>query len=228
MSRSPAPSSGVTAADLAVVAISLIMAAAGAGIVFAGPEALMPVHWGPGGEADGWAGREVVGGAILAFGLLTLLLGGGIGLAAGRSSDPNRRRALRYAQLVVLLTLPVLTLAIGSASLAQLTSIGAAVPMAVMGLIFVLIGAVLGRVGPNPVVGVRTPWTYKSRLAWERSNRLAGRLFFLLGLGGLAAAAFVPQPLGIQLMLAGVVIAALWSVFESWRVWRSDPERQPF
>ena len=24
------------------------------------------------------------------------------------------------------------------------------------------------------------------------------------------------------------LIAALWSVFESWRVWRTDPERQPF
>lgn len=28
--------------------------------------------------------------------------------------------------------------------------------------------------------------------------------------------------------LAAVLIAALWSVFESWRVWRTDPDRQPF
>ena len=29
-------------------------------------------------------------------------------------------------------------------------------------------------------------------------------------------------------LIAGVIIAALWSVFESWRVWRADPDRQPF
>lgn len=228
MTRKPDAPSRVSSADLAAIAISLIMAAAGAGVVFAGPDALMPVHWGPNGQADGWAGREVVGGMVLAAGLFTLLLGGGMGLAAARTDEPGRRRALRYAQLVVLLTLPLLTLAIGSASLSGLTSIGSAAPMAVMGLLFLLLGAFLGRVGPNPFVGVRTPWAYKSRLAWERSNRLAGRLFFLLGLGGLSTAAFAPQPLGVQLMLGGVVAAAVWSVVESWRVWRTDPDRQPF
>ena len=45
--------------------------------------------------------------------------------------------------------------------------------MAVFGLLFAALGALLGRVGPNPWVGVRTPWAYKSRTAWDRSNRLA-------------------------------------------------------
>ena len=103
-----------------------------------------------------------------------------------------------------------------------------ALPMAGISLLFLLIGAFLGRVGANPFVGVRTPWAFKSKLAWERSNRLAGRLLFLLGLAGLVTAPFAPQPLGIQALIAGVLIAAVWSVVESWRVWRTDPDRQPF
>ena len=29
-------------------------------------------------------------------------------------------------------------------------------------------------------------------------------------------------------LLAAIVVAAVWSVVESWRVWRTDPDRQPF
>ena len=45
---------------------------------------------------------------------------------------------------------------------------------------------------------------------------------------GLITAPLAPQPLGFSLLIVGVLIAAGWSVFESWRVWRADPDRQPF
>lgn len=217
-----------SAVDMATVLLSMIMGGAGVAIFFAGPTELMPVHWGADGLADGWGTRELVGGGIAGLGFLTLLVAGGLGLAAGGSRDAARARALRFGQLVVLLSLTLVGLFVGSASLSGMTSINGALPMAGVALLFLVIGAFLGRVGPNPVVGVRTPWTFKSKLAWERSNRLAGRLLFLLGLGGLVTAPFAPQPLGIQALIAGVLIAAVWSVVESWRVWRSDPDRQPF
>ena len=217
-----------SAADMATVLLSVLMGGIGVAIVFAGPESLMPVHWGPDGRADDWGTRELVGGAIAGLGFLTLLFAGGMGLAAGRSQDPARARALRFAQLVILLSLTLLTVFAGSASLSGMTSMSGALPMAGMSLLFLLIGAFLGRVGANPFVGVRTPWSYKSKLAWERSNRLAGRLLFLLGLAGLVTAPFAPQPLGYQALIAGVLISAVWAVVESWRVWRTDPDRQPF
>lgn len=222
------PRKQASAADMATVLISVLMGAAGVMIFVAGPTELMPVHWGPDGQVDGWGTRELVGGFTAGLGFLTLLLAGGMGLAAGRSQDAARTRALRFAQLVVLLSLTLVTLFVASASLSGMTSMNSAVPMAATALLFLIIGAFLGRVGANPFVGVRTPWTFKSKLAWERSNRLAGRLMFLLGLGGLVAAPFSPQPLGLQLLIGGVLIAAAWSVFESWRVWRADPDRQPF
>ena len=100
--------------------------------------------------------------------------------------------------------------------------------MAFLSLIFLIMGALLGRVSPNPFIGVKTPWAYKSRLAWDRSNRLAGRLMFWLGAAGLIASPFALQPLGLIVLITGVLIATAWSVFESWRVWRADPDRQPF
>lgn len=216
------------ALDLATYGISILIIGTGLGVLVVGPAALMPVHWNLHGDADGWAGRELVGLMIVALGLLNLLLAGGIGLFAARSGDPARRRALRYGQLVVLLTLTGVALFSGGSSLSGATTIGTAIPMAGLSLVFLLTGAFLGRVGPNPVVGVRTPWSYKSRLAWDRSNRLAGRLFFLIGLAGLATAPWAVQPFALIALIVAILVAAGWSVFESWRVWRTDPDRQPF
>ncbi|MES2835366.1 MAG: SdpI family protein [Pseudomonadota bacterium] len=217
-----------SAADMATVLLSVLMGGVGVAVFVAGPTSLMPIHWGADGQADGWGTRELVGGAILALGFLTLLIAGGMGMAAGRAEDSTRRRGLRMSQTVVLIALTGVALFAGSSTLGGVTDMGSAAPMAGMSLLFLVIGAFLGRVGANPFVGVRTPWSYKSKLAWERSNRLAGRLYFLLGLAGLAASPLAPQPLGYQALGAGVLIAAVWSVFESWRVWRADPDRQPF
>ena len=94
--------------------------------------------------------------------------------------------------------------------------------------LFLVIGAVVGRIGPNPFIGVRTPWTYKSRLAWDRSNRLAGRLFFILGLAGLAGLLVLNAHALLACLIVGIVCASAWAAYESWRVWRSDPEAQSF
>ena len=89
-----------------------------------------------------------------------------------------------------------------------------------------VIGAVMGKIAPNALVGVRTPWSLTSKLAWEKSNRLAGRLFFWGGLIGVFIAPVAPQPLGMQVFIAAVLLIAVVTVLESWRVWRSDPERR--
>jgi uncharacterized membrane protein len=216
------------AVDLATFGISILIIGTGLAVVLFGPTVLMPVHWDIRGDADGWAGRELVGLLIAGLGLFNLLIAGGIGLFAARTGDPARRRALRFGQLVVLLSLTGVSLFVGASSLSGAVTIRTAVPMAGLSLIFILTGAFLGRVGPNPVVGVRTPWTYKSRLAWDRSNRLAGRLLFLIGLAGLVSAPWAVQPLALIALIVAILLAAVWSVIESWRVWRTDPDRQPF
>lgn len=222
------PFAPASALDVATLGISAILLGLGLWIFFAGPTGLMPVHFNIHGDADEWAGRETVGGLILALGLATLALSGGLGHFARKAGDPARSRALRFAQLVTLISLTGVTLFAAALSLSGASSISTVLPMAGISAIMMLTGAFLGRVGPNPIVGVRTPWAFKSRLAWERSNRLAGRLLFLIGLFGLVSAPFMPQPFGVIALVVAVLAAVVASAVESWRVWRSDPDRQPF
>ena len=223
-----APNRSSPALDAATVGLGLVVAGLGVWTVFAGPTELLPIHWNASGQADDWTTREVLGGLLAGLAAMTLVVGVGMGVAARRAGDPARARSLRYAQLVVILTIPLVSLLVASASLSGATDIGGAVPVALISLLFLLIGAFLGRVGPNPFVGVRTPWALKSRLAWERSNRLAGRLFFVIGLAGLLTAPFAPRPHNLYALATAIGLAAVWSVVESWRVWRDDPDRQPF
>lgn len=209
-----------------VAAVGLI--SFGAWVALAGPQGPLPVHYDAAGQVDRWGGRIEVGALLAGLGLLAAVAGGLTGLAVTRSDDKARRRGLMTAQAVTLIATVGAGIMIAVLSLSGAPQLQPAWPMALVSLLMAAIGATAGRVGPNPVVGVRTPWTYKSRLAWDRSNRLAGRLFFWLGLIGLAAAPFAPQPLGFYALIAAILIAAVLSVFESWRVWRDDPERQPF
>ncbi|WP_421732013.1 SdpI family protein [Brevundimonas sp.] len=105
---------------------------------------------------------------------------------------PKRRPArapLRIGQGIIAFTTAVLGLTLSAQTLGDLPPEGTArLSMAGLSLILLGAGAFLGRVAPNRLVGVRTPWSYKSRLAWDRSNRLAGRLLFILGLAGLFVA----------------------------------------
>ncbi|MBN8528293.1 MAG: SdpI family protein [Caulobacterales bacterium] len=200
----------------------------GAWIALAGPQGPLPVHYNAAGEVDRWGGRIEVGALVAGLGLLTAVVAGLTGLAVARSDDQARRRGLMAAQAVTLIATVGAGIMIAALSLSGAPQLQPAWPMALVSLLMLAIGTTAGRVGPNPAVGLRTPWNYKSRLAWDRSNRLAGRLFFWLGLIGLAAAPFAPQPLGLYVLTAAILIAVAVAVFESWRVWRDDPERQPF
>jgi uncharacterized membrane protein len=95
-----------------------------------------------------------------------------------------------------------------------------------LALMFLAVGSLLGKAAPNPFVGIRTYWTMKSRLAWDKSNRLAGRLFFWIGAAGLLTALFVDSALVTAVLIIAILLAAAVSVIEGWRVWRTDPERQ--
>jgi len=189
------------------------------------------MHFDISGNPDRWGDRTEMAWLLVFLALMLGVIGGGLGLAIRRSDDASRRRSLKIGQFIALITIAGITPFI-SLSMLRTATTGETVEtswvMAGISVLLVIVGAVLGRVGPNPVVGVRTPWTFKSRLAWDRSNRLAGRLMFWLGLAGLIAAPILPSPLAIPTMIGLILIAAAWSVFESWRVWRTDPDRQPF
>ena len=220
-----------TLADTAAAIVSLLILTGAACIAIYGPETPIPVHFDAAGQANRYGSRYELAATLAGLALLNLLVAWMTGRQAESTPDPIRRKGLRRGQWLSIIILGAVCAFIAWASLGPAAASGVSHPgvaMAFTAFILLVTGAVLGRVSPNPFIGVKTPWAYKSRLAWDRSNRLAGRLMFWLGAAGLIASPFAPQPGGVIVLIVGVLFAAVWSGFESWRVWRADPDRQPF
>jgi uncharacterized membrane protein len=91
--------------------------------------------------------------------------------------------------------------------------------------VIALKGALLGKLKPGGVLGMRMPWTCRSRLAWEKAHRLMGRILFAGGLIGLVVAPFVSFVAVFVAIAVVVLISVTSGAIESWLVWRNDPER---
>jgi uncharacterized membrane protein len=86
------------------------------------------------------------------------------------------------------------------------------------------LGAVIGRVPPNAVVGLRNWWTRRSRHAFARANRLAGKMLMATGAATLLTDT-VWSDGAVAVFFAGQVSTVVLATYESRRVWRSDPNR---
>lgn len=93
-----------------------------------------------------------------------------------------------------------------------------------MGALLVAIGSVLGKVRPNWFVGIRTPWTLSSKLAWTKTQRLGGWLLIAEGLIVMATG-LLGGAWALGASLVAMVVGASWTVVYSYLVWRADPDK---
>jgi uncharacterized membrane protein len=207
----------------------------GAGAFWAlAPEGRYPAHMNLLGQVDRWADHGEFTLVLSLMAGLSALLAGFMAWAV-RSATLARQVEKAGPLFSVARVIVVLAPAFGAALMAGvgLGLIPAGDPilmfrviMAFVALTILAVGEPMGKTKPNAVAGVRTYFTLTSRQAWDKSNRLGGRLFFWIGLVGLILSPFAPQPAGLAL-LAGLILASvIWTLIEGWRVWRSDPERR--
>ena len=141
----------------------------------------VPIHWNWRGEVDNMATRLVavlllpataVGIHLLS--VVTLAIDPKLG--RGGQSETTLR-LFRLAGPVFSLGLHVVLLAIWLGHDVQITD----VVYAATGVLFAVLGNVMGRLPPNYVVGIRLPWTLEDPMVWKRTHRFAGRLWFMGG-----------------------------------------------
>jgi len=82
-----------------------------------------------------------------------------------------------------------------------------------MGILFVILGNVMGKVRQNYFVGLKTPWTLDDPEVWQKSQRFAGWMFVLAGLAFIVQAIiwFAILPVFIGLMAVIVVLPIAYS-----------------
>ena len=194
-----------------------------------GPTGPLPMHLNVYGGVDGWGDRTSVA-ALVAFAALgfALLYGVLVWMAQGRAPDAPGRRGLRATRLVLLcvaVMIAGLTVEMAYGDFSSPAGGARRVTTAILALIFLVVGALMGKAGPNPFIGMRTYWTFKSRHAWDKSNRLLGRLYFWIGGAGLIATPFVDPGIVTPALVTAILLATAAAFLEGLRAWRTDPER---
>lgn len=188
------------------------------------------VRWDLQGNATGYAGPAF---ALLMPPVVALLTY--LGLRFLPLIDPGRANYATFAGTYTLVRWLIVLFLAGVYAVIHLALRGVAVDVGLLvplgvGILFVLLGNVMGKLRPNWFVGIRTPWTLSSKRSWTRTHAVGGRVFVVIGLafalvpfGRLAGISQLLLPAAVGIAMAGVLYLFVYSYL----IWRSDPDRIP-
>lgn len=180
------------------------------------PESI-PTHWNFRGQPDGFTpkpwGAFVTPLVMIALSLVLLVLPKISPRGYRFDSFLGVWEIVRTAILALLLLIHVLILLAGTGiaiDLVRAVEAGG-------GLLLVLLGNYMGKLGKNFFIGIRTPWTLASDEVWQRTHRLGGKLFVIAGLVFFTAGVLGAGPILPMISIGG---AALVSVAYSYLLYR--------
>ena len=183
--------------------------------------AVMPIHWGANGEADGFATK--INAMILTVGIMVLIY---FIIAFVPRIDPRKENYKYFSKTYNILLNAVLLLFFFVNMSTILQGLGYNVPMSYIapimaGLVFIIIGNYLQRVRSNYFMGIRTPWTLSNETVWKKTHRLSGKLFFIGGLLILISA-FLPDGYKSVIMWGSIVLCVAIPYLYSYLAYKKE------
>ena len=183
----------------------------------------IPIHWGFTGEPDNYTGK------IGLFYLPLIMLGVYVLLLFLPRIDPRRASyekfkgsytVIRMALVITFFCIQIFTVLW---VFDVIVNMNVAVPI-IIGILLMVLGNYFGKFRPNWFTGIKTPWTLSSTESWNKTHRLGGRLFVVLGLLMVVAAPFQETWLFISLgVFLGIIIVTLYVY--SYVIWKKDPQK---
>lgn len=176
----------------------------------------VPMHFGVNGEVDRYGTQT----ELL---LLTLLLPLGIYLlfAFLPKFDPKKKikkMGGKYNSIRVILAVfmsLIMMYLINSSLSNELSSLH--IIVALIGLLFFVIGNFMKTFKPNYFLGIRTLWTLENETVWKETHEFGGKLWFIGGLMILAGAFLLPVLYGMYFFLSVTIIITIIPIVFSYR-----------
>jgi uncharacterized membrane protein len=187
------------------------------GVLCIPAQAEVPIHFDLRGQPDGFGGKWF---ALLISPAVSLLLVPFFLVVRARSRSPRAVSAIATASLALQAAVHLL-LVLAASGRAVDFGLGSLLAQA---FVLLVVGNYLPAVRRNRLLGIRTPWTLRSELAWRRTHSLGGRLFFALGLVVMFSAMASTAAASLAL-IAGVLATTLVVSSYSYFVAKSDPQR---
>lgn len=176
----------------------------------------MPVHWNMAGEPDNFAPK-----LFAVFGLPVILAAFHLICHIGASFEKKRANYSKALETMTYWFIPALSLILCPMTL--LASKGVDVKIEVIipcliGLMLVFVGNFLPKCKQNSTMGIKIVWTLKSEENWNKTHRLAGKLWIVGGIVSIICT-FCGVPL---LLFAVIAVVVLVPVFYSFALSRKQ------
>lgn len=185
----------------------------------------IPMHWNIAGEVDGYASKGALWPLCCISPALALMLQF---LPRLDPKKENYRRFQKIYDLVGILVSCLMLFPIGITVLSALNpgalNVGR-LTMGVISVIFILLGAVMGKIKSNWFMGIRTPWALSDPDVWNKTNRMGGWVFFLAGVVTLLLSLFAPEWAAAAAMLTILLVGTVSTYVMSWK-WYQDKIEQ--
>lgn len=203
--------------------LGLMMALSVWGWLVVGFGGQAPTRWDGSGTPNGYSPATVTFSLVPGFTLVLLAIPAVLPRIDPRGDHLRQSgRAFGYIVLAIVSLLAVCHALIVAAAVTG--HFEARLLAAALGLVLLVVGNYMGKVRSNWFFGFRTPWTLSSEISWDRTHRLGGRLFVLIGIVGLATAPFSAANAIVSEAVATIVSLPVLAL-HSYLAWRADPAR---
>ena len=173
------------------------------------PEQL-PTHWDWQGNVNGYMSKPAV---VLGLPLFFAAMNGLMHFSL--RADPKRANIIGNIRVLIRWTMPVLSLII--LPYTYLWALGwQQIPMeklipVLVGLLIMGLGNYLPKCRQNYTSGIKLPWTLYDEDNWNRTHRMAGRIWMVGGLGIMVSAFWGGSTLLLAVILAITLIPGIYS-----------------
>lgn len=161
-------------------------------------------HFGSNGEPDGWSSK-----AVAVVGLPALLTAIHLACFFITFADPKKQRIDPKLFKLILWLCPVISwFGCGStyAYALNMELNTTNIAMVLLGVLFIVIGNYLPKARQNYTVGIKLPWTLDDEENWNRTHRLAGKLWMVCGFLFVIVSFFGLGTSWIAMMLAAIML----------------------
>lgn len=176
----------------------------------------IPVHWNMAGEPDNFAPK-----LFAVFGLPLILAAFHLICHICASADKRRANYSKALDAMTYWFIPALSLILCPMTLLASKGVDVRIEVIIpclIGLMLVFVGNYLPKCKQNSTMGIKIPWTLKSEENWNKTHRLAGKLWIAGGIFSILCT-FCGYPL---LLFAAITVVILVPVIYSFALSRKQ------
>jgi len=174
----------------------------------------LPTHWNAAGEVDGWSSK-----GFAVFGLPFFLLFIHWVCILATRADPKYSGQNNKLLGLVIWICPVVSILGGVLTYAGAFGIDLNVEViipALIGIVFLVVGNYLPKCKQNYTIGIKLPWTLHDEENWNKTHRLAGKLWVC---GGILILLSIPFQV-FWIIFAIALVMVFVPLLYSWLMYR--------